>query len=297
MTYFWIIIAIILIVFSLDQLIERMYRYEIKKNHKTPEKHNIAFEEVDIPGEKDTHLYGWWIPTSPDAPTLILVHGWGRNLSRMLPYIQNLHPLGYNLLAFDARNHGNSSPTKHPTVGTFTEDILAALKFISQSGWVTNETIGIVGLSVGGSAAINAASWDDRVKSVVTVGAFSHPIEVMKLEFQKRKIPDFIPWFVFGYMRLRYGFNFDKLAPINNIKRSNAEIFLVHGDQDETIPLEQGKALAEAGIHARTRMWVVHGKGHSDCNTHAHFWEKVGAFLKATLSVPERETLTVEVRK
>ncbi len=282
MIFLWIFIIGLILVFSLDQLIGRMYRYERKKHRSTPEKYQIAFNVVCIPGVKDAQLYGWWIPTSPDAPTLILVHGWGRNMARMMPYIRALHPMGYNLLAFDARNHGSSSPVKHPTVGTFSEDTLAAVEFIAKSGWVSNNCIGIAGLSVGGGAAINAASWDRRVKTVITVGAFSHPIDVMKLEFQK-KIPDFIPWLFFGYMRLRFGIDFDKIAPVNNISQSNADIFLIHGDKDETIPLVQGQALAGTGNPGRTRLWVVPGKGHSDCNTHPQFWEKVEAFLRETI--------------
>jgi len=285
MIFFWILIALILLITALDQFIERMYRYEIKKHSITPETHGFAFDEIHIPGVKNSQLYGWWIPASPDAPTLILVHGWGRNLSRMMPYIRALHPLGYNLLTFDARNHGNSSSEKHPTVGTFSEDVLAVVDFIAQSDLASSPSIGVVGLSIGGGAALNAAGWDTRIQSVITVGALSHPKEVMKLEFQKRNIPNFIPLLLFGYMRLRFGLNFDKIAPINNIPNANAQILLIHGDKDETIPLAQGQALAKAGNPARTRLWVVPGKGHSNCNTHPQFWDEVSRFLEETLPI------------
>lgn len=285
MIFPWILVIGVVLIFSLDQLIERIYRLESKKHRSTPEKFNIDFEQVYIPGVKDAQLYSWWLPTSPQAPTLILVHGWGRNLGRMLPYIRELHPMGYNLLAFDARSHGSSSPIKRPTVGTFSEDILAAIDFMAQSGWVSNNRIGIIGLSIGGGAAINAASWDQRVKAVITVGAFSHPIEVMKLEFQKRKVPYFISRFLFGYIQLRHGINFDTIAPVNNIPQSNAEIFLIHGTEDETIPLTQGQSLVDAGKPAQTQLWAIAGKGHSDCNTHPQFWKKVSAFLERTLPI------------
>ena len=118
--------------------------------------------------------------------------------------------------------------------------------------------------------------------SVITVGALSHPIDVMKLEFNKRNVPDFIPWLLFRYMRLRFGINFDKIAPVNNIPNANANILLIHGDEDETIPLVQGEILAEAGSPARTRLWIVPGKGHSDCDTHPQFWGEVEMFLRET---------------
>jgi pimeloyl-ACP methyl ester carboxylesterase len=285
MTFIWILAIIVLLIFALDQLVERMYRYEKKTSQVTPQKYDIPFDEIHIPAKDGTQLHGWWIPSEADAPTLILIHGWGRNLSRTINYIRALHPLGYNLLAFDARNHGESSSISHPTVGTFSEDALAAVDFISQSDLVSSREIGILGLSIGGGAAINAAGWDKRVKSVVTIGALSHPKEVMNLEFQKRNIPAFIASFLFGYMKLRFGINFEKIAPVNNIPHAGADILLIHGEQDETIPLAQGQALAAAGNAEKSQLWVVPQKGHSDCDSHPQFWEKVGAFLQATLPV------------
>jgi pimeloyl-ACP methyl ester carboxylesterase len=285
MILIWILAIIVLLIFALDQLVERMYRYEITSAQVTPQKYDIPFDEIRIPAKDGEQLHSWWIPSSADAPTLILIHGWGRNLSRTINYIRALHPLGYNLLAIDARNHGESSPIPHPTVGTFSEDALTAVDFISKSDLVSSREIGILGLSIGGGAAINTAGWDNRVKSVVTIGALSHPKDVMNLEFEKRNIPAFIASFLFGYMKLRFGINFEKIAPINNIPHADAHILLIHGEQDETIPLVQGQALAAAGNAEKSQLWVVPEKGHSDCDSHPQFWEKVGAFLQITLPV------------
>jgi pimeloyl-ACP methyl ester carboxylesterase len=285
MIMIWVLVICVLVIFLLDQLVERMYRNEKKSAQVTPQKYDIPFDEIHIPAKNGAELYGWWIPSAPHAPTLILIHGWGRNLSRMMPYIRALHAFGYNLLAFDARNHGNSSPLSHPTVGTFSEDALAVVDFISHSDLVAVRAIGILGLSIGGGAAINTASGDKRVKSVVTIGALSHPKDVMNLEFQKRKIPGFFAAFLLGYIKLRFGIDFDKIAPVNNIPHAEANVLLIHGDRDETIPLAQGQALAAAGNPQKSQLWIVPDKGHSDCDSHPQFWEKVGAFLQTTLPI------------
>jgi pimeloyl-ACP methyl ester carboxylesterase len=268
--------------FFLDSLIDRMYETKKEPHRFTPEKYGLPFDEVQIPATDGTHLYGWWIASTPAAPTLILLHGWGRNLARTMPYIQALHPLGYNLLAFDARNHGSSSPVEHPTVGTFSQDVLSVVEFLHGRGV---NAIGMVGLSVGGGASINAAGWDERIRSVITVGAISHPAELMKYEFRKRHVPSFVAAFMLAYMRWRYGLDFDAIAPVNNLPKSNADFLLIHGDHDETVPLAQARALFAAGKPARTRLWVVPDKGHSDCNSHPQFWETVGGFLQKTLPI------------
>lgn len=286
MNIYLIFFAAGILLFLLDAIIAHMYQNTQRSHQSTPDKYAISFEEVHIPMNKNGRLYGWWIPTSQTAPTLILVHGWGCNLSRMLPYIREFHPLGYNLLAFDARNHGSSTPINTPTVWTFTQDTCAAADFVTKSCLTSSQIFGAVGLSIGGGAVINAAALDERIRSVVTVGAFSHPIEVKKLGFQEKHIPH-IPfgWLLFKYMRYRFGLDFDKIAPVNNIHSTHADILLVHGEQDSTVPLAQGKALLEAGNPETTHLWVVPEKGHSDCQTNPDFWEKTESFLQETLPI------------
>lgn len=288
MKFVGILVVLVLLFTLLDNLIGRMYQNTKKTHQVTPGKFNIPFEEVHIPVGKSGQLYGWWIPASPNAPTLILVHGWGRNVARMIPYIRKLRPMGYNLLAFDARNHGSSTPEKTPSVWTFAQDTCAAVNFITENNSMSSSKIGVIGLSIGGGAAINAAALDRRIQSVVTVGALSHPIEVMKLKFQEKHIPYFpLTWGFFKYLEFRYRMNFNQIAPINNIQNAEANIFLIHGSEDTTIPLEQGKALSKAGNPETTRLWVVPEKGHSNCHTHPQFWQKIEVFLQNTIPVEE----------
>lgn len=278
----WLVAFIVLVlsgVFALDWGVRRMYRYPRKPHRKTPAQYDIPFEEIWIPTEKGKRLYGWWMPGKPGAPVLVLVHGWGRNVERMLPAIRALHPRGYSLLAFDARNHGSSSPEKYVTVWTFSQDTAAAVRYLLAQGLAEPGRVGVAGLSVGGGAAINASALEPAIAAVVTVGAISHPVAVMQAEFQKRHVPDAAGRFLLAYMRLRFGLDFDAIAPVNNIRRSQAAIFLIHGDQDVVVALEQAQALLEAGDPQRVRLWVVPGKGHSDCHTHPAFWDKVHAFL------------------
>ena len=279
MIVFWIIVSIVIVILLLDRGIEKMYAYKVLPHRDTPEKYEIPFEEIQIPTVDGGSLYGWFVPFSPDAPTLILTHGWSRNVQRMMPYIRELHPQGYNLLVFDARNHGSSTLMSHPaTVGTFTDDILSANNYLHAGDKVTSSKIGLIGLSIGGGASIAAAGQDGRIQVAVTVGALSHPIKVMSAQFEEKNIPKFVGSFLLGYMRLRYGLDFNKIAPVNHIPNAKAEIFLIHGENDETIPLSQADDFLAANPE-KTELWVVPEKGHSDCHFHAAFWEKVRAFL------------------
>jgi dipeptidyl aminopeptidase/acylaminoacyl peptidase len=103
-------------------------------------------------------------------------------------------------------------------------------------------------------------------------------------EFKKRKIPYFpFVWFIFKYMEFRIGLKFNEIAPAKNIIKSNASIFLIHGVDDVTVPIVQADELYNAGNPDKVKLWKIEGKGHSDCNHHPEFWDKVLSFYKESL--------------
>lgn len=282
-----IVILFFLIIFSLF-LASHSYKFIKEPNKYTPAKYEFDFQEIQIPTKNNKNLYGWWIPAdNPNneiKPTIILIHGWSRNVDRAMSYIKKLHPAGYNLLAFDSRCHGKSDDDKFSSMVKFTEDIRAAIDYSEKLPNVDINRIGVLGLSIGGAASIYAAALDSRIKSVVTLGAFSHPKKVMGDEFKKRRIPYFpFVWIIFKYMEFRIEARFDDIAPLNNIAKSDASIFLIHGIDDATVPIKQADELYQAGNPDKVKLWKVEGKGHSDCNHHPEFWGKVLDFYNTTL--------------
>jgi len=285
MIFLWIIGTLIIVAIFLSIIIIRSFRIPRTLHHLTPEKSKIPYEEIKFPTKNSCHLYGWWMPSQNESsqltPTIILVHGWGRNAGFMLPYIKKLFPYGYNLLAFDLRSHGNSDSDKHPNMLQFSEDIRAAIDYILKQDTVKDEMIGVLGLSVGGSAAIHAATSDTRIKSVITIGAFANPIDIMRHQFHKKHIPFFpLMWLPMKYFQFIMGAKFKHIAPANVIKNSKAKIFLIHGKDDKIVPVEHGERLRNLANSKTTKLWVIPGKGHSNCANHPEFWSKVNSFLK-----------------
>ncbi len=288
MTLIWVLLGLLVLIGLFDLWLRYVYRYPRRRHRTTPEELGIPFREVRFPTRRKRRLYGWWMPaankSSEPAPTLILVHGWARNVESVLPLIEGLHPLSYNLLAFDLRNHGSSDPDKYPNLLKFSEDIRAAVDFLSDKILSESSPIGIIGLSVGGGAAIHAAAFDDRIQSVVTIGALASPVDVMRLEFQKRHIPFYpLGWLSIKYLQFKLGINFAEIAPVNNIGKVRAKILLIHGENDTVIPVEQGKRLQRAGNAERTSLWIVPGKNHTDCVEHPEFRSRVKTFLQETI--------------
>jgi dipeptidyl aminopeptidase/acylaminoacyl peptidase len=280
----YIIVGIILILIVLFGLMIKGYSNSPRPHRTSPGNLGITCEEIKFPTKNNRMLYGWWIPVHSEChdtfPTIVLVHGWNRNLDRLVPYIKQLYGKGYNLLAFDSRNHGSSDPDGFSSMLKFAEDISASIDFIEHQPCVDNDKIGVIGLSIGGSASVYASAHDKRIKKVVAVGAFANPVDIMSSEFNKRNVPAPLVWMFLKYVQFRIRTSFRKIAPVNNIMNSDAAILLVHGTDDETVPYGEAEKLLDAADKGKVQLLTLPGSGHSDCHEHPAFWEEVENFLE-----------------
>ena len=281
----WILLVIVLLVVLARFIALKMYDLKQTPHHETPKKFGLPFEECRFPTENQRSLFGWWIPAEQDpsaAVTLLLVHGWSRNLGRMLRYIQHLHPLGYNLLAFDARHHGSSDPDGHASMYKFGQDIRAAVHYALTLD-IDPEKIGVVGLSIGGAGSIYAAALEPRIKAVVTVGAPAHPVDVMDREFKRHHLPGFLRWIALKQIETKIGARYEDFAPVNNIAKAQAVFLVIHGDQDVVVVPSQGKKLLQASRPGQTELWTLPERGHSDCHHEPGFWDRLQTFFNLNL--------------
>lgn len=278
-----ILIILIIVVAIFFKLVLDGFKNKERTHLQTPSELDIDFEEVRITAKNGKKLYGWWITEDLQLPTIIIVHGWGRNVGSALPYIAELYGKGFNLLTFDARNHGHSDKEKHSTLVKFAEDISSSVDFLDKQNVNLKMGIGLVGLSIGGAASIFCAAHDSRISAVVTVGAFADPVEIMRAQMRDRHVPDFLGKQIFAYMESVVGFRFSDVAPQKHIGKSNARFLLIHGKLDETIPFAQLSKLKQNAIGTNTEIWELPEKGHSDCHFEEGYWDHLLDFFERTL--------------
>jgi pimeloyl-ACP methyl ester carboxylesterase len=282
-----LVILIVFISFTavLILILTAMFRNKIEKHKNIPSDFDIQFQEVRFQTKNKCNLYGWWIPStmnsSEKVQTIMLVHGWNRNLGRMMPYIKQLHPEGYNLFVFDARNHGSSDTDGLSSMPKFAEDIIAALDYLENNLVRKEDKINIIGLSMGGSASIYVAATDKRINRIVSVGAFANPADVMKLEMRNKHIPHFpFIWLFLKIAEFKFGFRFNDIAPVNKVHKVDAKILLIHGKLDQTTPFKHAERLMKAGKPGNIELFPIPDKGHSDCHESEGFWDKIKLFLE-----------------
>jgi len=284
MIVLYILIGLVVILVVLFGMMIRGYSNSPRPHRSTPKNFDIPFAEVRFPTRNNCKLYGWWVHVKVESntvyPAIVLVHGWNRNLERLLPYIDNLYSRRYNLLAFDSRNHGSSDEDGYSSMLKFAEDIFSAIDFLQGQPGVDKDKIGVIGLSIGGAAAIYASAKDSRIKKAIAVGAFANPYDLMFAEFEKRKVPSILTKMFLKYVQFRIKTSFTEIAPANNIKNSKADILIVHGTNDEIVPYEEAGKLLNAAGKAKVQLLTLPGSAHSNCHEHPAFWEEVENFLE-----------------
>lgn len=215
----------------------------------TPGKFGLAYEEVRIPGAGGKTLFGWLVPSAAGegAPALAILHGWGGNAETMLPLVPPLHRAGFALLLIDARNHGRSDADTFSSLPRFAEDLDHALDWLKTRRGANPDSLGVIGHSVGAGAALLAASRRHDLAAVVSIAAFAHPAGMMRRLLKAWHIP-YLPfgWYVLVYVQRVIGYRFDDIAPLNTIAHVRCPVMLVHGTEDDTVPVAEAEVL-----HAR----------------------------------------------
>jgi fermentation-respiration switch protein FrsA (DUF1100 family) len=209
----------------------------------TPADLGLPFEEARFgPGGQ---LHGWFIPGSSPV-TFLWFHGNAGNVSHRLDWLRELRSrLGVSLFIFDYQGYGLSGgqPSEESTYG----DARAALAYLRSRPDVDAERIVYFGKSLGGAVAIQLATEQPPYR-VIAQSTFTSLLDIGRLHYP------FLP--VSAILRTRY-------ASIEKIDQVKAPLLVVHGADDDVVPLAQAQHIFEAAVEPK-RLFVVEAAGHND---------------------------------
>lgn len=91
---------------------------------------------------------------SPKNPALLFIHGWESNRGRYFERATQLSKVGFIVLTFDLRGHGDSpGKIKRLPISKHLDDVLAAYDLLVSQKSVAPTKIGVIGASYGGYLA------------------------------------------------------------------------------------------------------------------------------------------------
>ncbi|MFQ6394100.1 alpha/beta hydrolase [Nocardia sp. KC 131] len=213
----------------------------------TPAILGMAYTDLSIATRDGETLHGWWLPARRSIGHVLFAHGNAGNIGDRIPIFALLTEAGFDVLAFDYRGFGHSTgrPTEH---GTYL-DSRAALRVLLEQPGVDADRVLYLGKSLGGAVMLELSSAHPPA-GLVLMSTFTGIRDAARSVYPLLPRP-FVP---------------DAYPSLRRIKTLRAPLLLMHGDQDELLPLRHAERLYAAAPEPK-RLLVVPGAGHNDLIT------------------------------
>ncbi|WP_406273654.1 alpha/beta hydrolase [Nocardia sp. NBC_00881] len=189
-------------------------------------------------------LHAWWMPARNSIGHILFAHGNAGNIGDRVPIFALLTEAGFDVLAFDYRGYGRSTgrPTEH---GTYLDARAARKAMLAQPG-VDPDRVVYLGKSLGGGVMLELAQ-EHPPAGLMLMSTFTG------IRDAARSVYPFLP------------------APLvpnaypseRRIRALRAPVLIMHGDQDELLPLRHAERLYAAAREPK-RLVVFPRAGHND---------------------------------
>lgn len=196
--------------------------------------------------------------------TVLVIHGWRNEMYWMLAHAQDLAKADYRAVLVDLRGHGGSTG-KYITYGAReSADLVQVINALDKRSMIDGK-LGVWGMSMGASIAIQLAGLDPRVEAVVAVAPYTNMRQIVP-----HFVRTFLPLSSIDKQRIETliargareaGFNPDRASALRAIQQTDAPVLIVHGSKDWMVPAEHGEALHKADPE-QSKLLVIDGDGH-----------------------------------
>jgi pimeloyl-ACP methyl ester carboxylesterase len=242
-------------------------------------------EEVEFPTPEGLVLRGSYLatPATPAKGVVVFSHEFRSDRWSGMPYWECLLGDGFDIFAFDYRNHGSSDKDpaytpRHWVTNYELDDLEAAIAYLRSRPGADRLPIGLFGISRGGGASIGVAARDRGVRCVVTDGAFgTHGTMLTYMKkwmflvvgdkWWLKILPDWYLGFIRDWVLARverdFGCRFIRLERAIGRLAPRA-ILMIHGGRDGYIRPDIAREFCAAARDPR-ELWIVHGARHNAC--------------------------------
>jgi pimeloyl-ACP methyl ester carboxylesterase len=202
---------------------------------------------------------------------LLLVTGLGASLDLAAPFEEELCARGRQVISFDAPGVGGSTAYRWPRrLSGVAETVVGLLDRLGV------DQVDVLGVSLGGAVALQAAAIDARIRCVVAVSTFSDLRTVATERAPRIASPEEIEA-AFRLAEATAHFKVDDVSPVVSARQIGVPVLLVHGEADrETPPAHSQRVFA--ALPGPKRLLLVPGAGHNDA-LRADVWRAIEAWI------------------
>ncbi|MGH9391373.1 MAG: alpha/beta hydrolase [Vicinamibacteria bacterium] len=253
----------------------------------SPADYGLSFEEVTFTSTDGVAISGWLLRGGTRKAVVACGHGLFRSRREVLDRAAFFRQQGYDTLVFDFRRHGKSGGERVTLGYQERRDFEGAVEFLRNER--PEAPVVLYGVSMGAGAALLAARETPAVAAVVADSPFLNiehtVVHHVKLIFGLPRFPSAsaLLWF----LEMRGGFDredFDLEAAAAAL--GERPLLVIAGSEDERMPPDLQKRVAEASKSPLTRFVIFDRAGHG-----AAYRVSTEAYQREILSFLERAGL------
>ncbi len=236
-------------VFMWAPKLERALMYAPDPSYTTPAQISLTgFSERILETGDGEKLVMWYAPAQPGQPTLLYVHGNAGTLADRSERLASYQAVGRGILIMSYRGYSGStgSPSEKGNVAD------AVLAYDTLLGWgIESKDVIVYGESIGTGIAVQVAAQRD-VSGIILDAPYTSIVDVAELCYP------FLP----ARLMMR-----DRYETLKHLDEVTAPLLVIHGEQDEVIPVEMGRRVA-GHAEDRSHIETFPQAGHSDHGEH-----------------------------
>lgn len=221
-------------------------------------------EDFTIESHQGYTLAGSWFLTNRRPERIIvLVHGLGADRWDMLEMSGIYTALGFSVITYDSRNHGESGGRK-TTFGFYEHRDLEQIIDFARARF-PGARMGVHGKSMGGAAALLYAESAQGIDFFVIDAAFSDLKELFRIRLREDyRLPNlgFIE-LTGAFARIGAGFEFRQVSPITSVAKVHTPVLFIHGADDRFVPTFMSEKLFRAKPGEKA-LHLIPGAEHAD---------------------------------
>lgn len=212
---------------------------------------------IELTAADGTGLAAWLAPAEAKKSTtaVVLVHDAGGqrgDMARLARALSERH----DVVLLDLRGHGDSDDAPTTLGPAEADDVRAAIEAAIATG---DKRVALVGVGLGASAVLAAASGDSRVDGIVAVAPWPHVSEAVAAELEASDIALAWPadWATLVALLFRTGRDVTSADVMDTVTRTTAPILVVAGTEDDLLPAATLRTLENLATDLST--WQVPG--------------------------------------
>ena len=192
---------------------------------------------------------------------IILSHGYTDNHIGSLKYAKMYLDLGFQVILYDLRGHGENEKT-FCTYSIRERRDLAALIEDTRKRYPDLTVLGLHGESLGSATSIAVLESKPPVDFVVADCGFSEIESVMRSGLNTMRLPGWLVHAASLCARIRYGWSYRDMRPIDSLADNEIPILFIHGAQDDFIPPSHSRMMAQA-TKGYSELHLIEGAAHA----------------------------------